>query len=228
MMSLTPTYNDRLKTEVLKAQENERSHLARELHDEMGQYLTAIHMHASILKQLKESQSIHESADVIDQLACDMLDLIHGKLEQLRGGKVTDFKHDLATQLQQLVNDWQLTNSEISITTSINGDLSDVGDEILHSVYRVTQECLTNISRHAKASNVTVTVDRVANFVALDISDDGMGFDLDKTVTGFGVKGMKERIAICNGRYSIETSKGAGTHISVSLPCHMPKTGVSI
>lgn len=226
MMNLTPTYNDRLKTEVLKAQENERSHLARELHDEMGQYLTAIHMHASILKQLKEPQSIHESADVIDELACNMLDLIHGKLEQLRGGKVIDFKHDLATQLQQLVNEWLLSNSEISITTSINGDFSDVDNEILLSVYRVIQECLTNISRHAKASNVNVTVDKVAGFVALDISDDGIGFDLEKTVTGFGVKGMKERVVLCNGSYSIETSQGAGTHISVSLPCLLPKTGV--
>jgi two-component system, NarL family, sensor histidine kinase UhpB len=226
MMNLTPTYSDRLKTEVLKAQENERSHLARELHDEMGQYLTAIHMHASVLKQLKETQSIHESADVIDQLACDMLDLIHGKLEQLRGGKFTDFKHDLATQLKQLVNDWQLTNSDITIVTSVNGDFSDIDDEILFSVYRLTQECLTNISRHAKANNVTVTVDRVANFVSLDISDDGIGFDLEKTVTGFGVKGMKERVAISNGSYSIETSKGAGTHVSVSLPCLLPKIGV--
>jgi two-component system, NarL family, sensor histidine kinase UhpB len=226
MMNLTPTYTDRLKTEVLKAQENERSHLARELHDEMGQYLTAIHMHASILKQLKEAKSIHESADVIDQLACDMLDLIHGKLEQLREGKFTDFKHDLAKQLKQLVNDWQLTNSDITIATSVNGDFSDIDDEILFSVYRLTQECLTNISRHAKANNVTVTVDRVANFVSLDISDDGIGFDLDKTMTGFGVKGMKERVAICNGSYNIETSKDAGTHVSVSLPCLLPKTGV--
>jgi two-component system, NarL family, sensor histidine kinase UhpB len=226
MMNLIPTYTDRLKTEVLKAQEKERSHLARELHDEMGQYLTAIHMHVSILKQLKETQSIHESADIIDQLACDMLDLIHGKLEQLRDGKFTNLKHDLAKQLKQLVNAWQLTNSDITIATSVNGDFSDIDDDILFSVYRLTQECLTNISRHAKANNVTVTVDRVANFVSLDISDDGIGFDLDKTMTGFGVKGMKERVAICNGSYSIETSKGAGTHVSVSLPCLLPKTGV--
>jgi two-component system sensor histidine kinase UhpB len=223
MMNLIPTYTDRLKKEVHKAQENERSHLARELHDEMGQYLTAIHMHATFLKQVNETQSIHKSAEVIDQLACDMLGLIHEKLEQLRVCRYTNFNHDLAKRVKQLVDDWKIGNSDIDIVASVKGDFSDVEDEVLFSVYRLTQECLTNISRHAQANNVTVTIDREADSICLDIRDDGVGFDLNQEAMGFGLKGMKERIAICNGIYSVESSKGSGTHVNVTLPCYQSK-----
>jgi two-component system sensor histidine kinase UhpB len=105
---------------------------------------------------------------------------------------------------------------------AINGPFSDIDTNTLFTIYRLVQESLTNIQRHSNANNVTITVERIEKFIALKVSDDGYGCDLNNSTQGFGLLGMKERVVECKGLFKTASSKGNGFAIYVLLPCNIP------
>lgn len=213
--------NHRLAQQMIRLQEDERKSLARDLHDEIGQCLTAIHMDASAILNAKHLAHTHESAKAIDSVARQMMDMVHTMLQRLRPGVLEEL--GLAVALQELVDLWQQRHPDICCTVHISQQLEDAEEGIAITAYRIVQECLTNIARHAHARHVAITVSRNGEDLTLLIKDDGMGFDTGSTPSGFGLAGMRERVEGLGGTVMIESEYAAnqpnsGVLIAVRLP----------
>ncbi|PHS23312.1 MAG: hypothetical protein COA83_10115 [Methylophaga sp.] len=206
-------------SEILRVKKRERHNLARELHDEMGQYLTAIHYYATSIVRLNETASIDDSANAIDHITYKLLDIIHKKIKQLRSEEFAEIELNFIENISQMIRDWRKNNSCISVDVQTTGIFTDVDSNVLLTVFRLTQECLTNISRHAKASSVLIRIRRVDGYIVLNVVDNGNGFDINRKTGRFGIVGMRERVAERNGVLKIVTSIGTGVNVSVHLPC---------
>lgn len=201
---------------VVQAQELERSRLARELHDETGQALTSILLG---LKPLEEALAEHPAraalADLREQVVSALQDVRRLAVE-LRPAVLDDF--GLVPALERLT-------SAFSEQTDIRVDFhSALGEtrlpgEAETTLYRVVQESLTNILKHANARHISVSIARRDSGVAAVIEDDGDGFDL-RTVRdeGIGLLGMRERLALLDGRLEVESRPGAGTTVVAEVP----------
>ncbi|HEX5173304.1 MAG TPA: GAF domain-containing protein [Gaiellaceae bacterium] len=201
---------------VVQAQELERSRLARELHDETGQALTSILLG---LKPLEEALAEHPAraalAELREQVVSALQDVRRLAVE-LRPAVLDDF--GLVPALERLT-------SAFSEQTDIRVDFhSALGEtrlpgEAETTLYRVVQESLTNILKHANARHISVSIARRDSGVAAVIEDDGDGFDL-RTVRdeGIGLLGMRERLALLDGRLEVESRPGAGTTVVAEVP----------
>ena len=201
---------------ILQVQENERKNLARELHDEIGQYLTAIHMDASAILATKELQSARESASAIDMLALQMMDIVHNMLKRLKPSGFDNL--GLEAALHELVGAWQNRTRDVMVDFQLEGEFSDINDSILIVIYRLIQESLTNVSRHAQAQNVLIKLSRTRDHILLTIIDDGKGYDITEEHDGFGLVGMRERVEELDGRFNLQSRTDEGVSINVALP----------
>ena len=208
--------NRHLTQQLIKVQEEERKNLARELHDEIGQHLTAIHVDATAILKAKTVDSSRDSALAIDTVARQMMDIVHSILHRLRPTGLDEFGLEIA--LQELINGWQQRHKEVSVKYDIRGVFNDLDDNLRITIYRLIQECLTNISRHAQAKSVAIFLVKFPDVIQLSISDDGKGFDPTMKSEGFGLAGMRERVEALEGKLEIETS-AKGTQINIELPC---------
>jgi signal transduction histidine kinase len=201
---------------VVQAQELERQRLARELHDETGQALTSILLG---LKPLEEALAEHPARAALtglrEQVVSALQDVRRLAVE-LRPAVLDDF--GLVPALERLTDAFA-EQSEIRI--DFHSALGDrrLPSEIETTLYRVVQESLTNIVKHASAHNVSVSLARRESTVAAVIEDDGAGFD-QRAVReeGVGLLGMQERLALVDGRLEIESRLGAGTTIVAEVP----------
>jgi two-component system, NarL family, sensor histidine kinase UhpB len=201
---------------ILQVQENERKNLARELHDEIGQYLTAIHIDASAILATKELQSARESASAIDIVALQMMDIVHNMLKRLKPSGFDNL--GLEAALHELVDAWQNRTRDVIVDFQLDGEFSDINNSILIVIYRLIQESLTNISRHAEAKNVSIKLSRTRDHILLTIIDDGRGYDITEEYDGFGLVGMRERVEELDGRFKLQSRTGEGVSINVTLP----------
>lgn len=208
--------NHHLTQQIIRLQEDERRHLARELHDEIGQQLTAIHVDAGAIMKARRLAAVRESATAISDISKQMMDMVHSMLQRLRPGNLHELGLEIA--LGELVDAWCQRNRGTSCQLNVDGDFVGVAEPVLVTVYRIVQECLTNISRHARASQVRIDCVREAGRIRLDIEDDGRGFDDRVTSGGFGLAGMAERVQGLGGEFSLQTGIGAGVRIHVRLP----------
>jgi signal transduction histidine kinase len=201
---------------VVQAQELERQRLARELHDETGQALTSILLG---LKPLEEALADHPArgalAELREQVVSALQDVRRLAVE-LRPAVLDDF--GLVPALERLTDAFA-EQSDIRLDFhSALGELR-LPSEVETTLYRVVQESLTNIVKHANAHHVSVSVARRASTVAAVIEDDGDGFD-PRTAReeGVGLLGMRERLSFVDGRLEIETRPGSGTTIVAEVP----------
>ncbi len=208
--------NHRLTQQIIRLQEDERKSLAQDIHDEIGQYLTAIHVDASAILGAKEMASAKESASAISSITRQMMTTIHELLQRLRPRVLDELGLGLA--LAELIHSWRQRNRNITLIHTINSDLGVIDESVTITAYRVMQECLTNVSKHAKAQRLTINVTQDEKCVYMEIEDDGVGFDATKSNDGYGLAGMKERVQGLLGNMSIHTSIGHGTRITVLLP----------
>ncbi len=208
--------NRNLTQQLIQVQEDERKNLARELHDEIGQHLTAIHIDASAILKAKTIEVSKQSASAIDQVARQMMDIVHNILQRLRPSGLDQFGLEIA--LQELINGWQQRHKDIVVKYDVRGVFNDLDESILITIYRLIQECLTNISRHAQAKNIQIYLIKYPETIELSIEDDGKGFDQTVKPGGFGLAGMRERVEALVGKLDIKTSP-EGTKISIELPC---------
>lgn len=215
--------NRALTQNLYSIQETERCHLARELHDELGQWLTAIHAEAqAVLCMSVGEPTIRASVQAISESATEMHEVIRGMLRHLRPALLDEL--GLADSLRELTNKWCLHNPNIIFEFALEGNLNGLSENINVTVYRIIQEALTNICNHALAKHVSVclslepgeTPDAAAVF--LRITDDGKGFDPNQAFKGFGLVGIRERAIAAGGVFSSFSAPGRGVRIDVRLP----------
>ncbi len=218
--------NHRLTQQIIRLQEDDRKNLARDIHDEIGQYLTAIHVDASAILNGKKLSVVKQSAQAISLVTRQMMDMVHEILQRLRPRALDELGLSLA--LGELVHQWRQRHRKVNIVYNIANNIGPIDDVVSITVYRVLQECLTNIAKHANARRVSINVKQDKQHISLLIEDDGVGFDLSQSPKGFGLAGMKERVQGLMGVMKIETSKKArqeesdvenpGTRIMIKLP----------
>ncbi len=217
--------NHRLTQQIIRLQEDERKNLARDIHDEIGQYLTAIHVDASAILNGKKLSLAKESALAISSVTRQMMDMVHEILQRLRPRVLDELGLSLA--LGELIHQWRQRHRTIHLIYYIESDIGPLDEVVSITAYRILQECLTNIAKHAHAHRVNINVQQDALNISLQIEDDGVGFDPDLMVKGFGLAGMKERVQGLMGEMSIVSSKSSingadmahqGTRIMIKLP----------
>jgi two-component system, NarL family, sensor histidine kinase DevS len=201
---------------VVQAQELERQRLARELHDETGQALTSILLG---LKPLEEALADHPARAALAELRAQVVNALQDVRRlavELRPAVLDDF--GLAPALERLTDAFA-ERSDIRVDFHSALGETRLPSEVETTLYRVVQESLTNIVKHANAHNISVSIARRGSTVAAVIEDDGAGFD-QRAVGGEGVGllGMRERLSFVDGRLEIESRPGAGTTIVAEVP----------
>ena len=191
--------------------------IARDLHDTLGQNIGFLRMKLDHLSQtkLKPQQNLNAEITNMLKVANESYDLIRGTLTVLQSGGLSD--------LFALLNQYALQVEERSpfeINVSSQGEPRPLAPNQVRQLFFVFREALSNVEKHANASDVSVDLIWNEDHLALTIADDGQGFRMDDTQVRkhYGLKFMRERIELLNGLFSVQTSKGTGTHISIALP----------
>lgn len=207
-----------LSQQLVKAQEAERKNLSRELHDHVGQLLTALRMELGRIDRLRSpaddgvAQAVAEGRALVDSMVRTVRDLALG----LRPTMLDDF--GLHPALEWLVRDVSRRFS-LPITLSVQGDIDSVPDRERTCAYRAVQEALTNAVRHAEATEVSVVVRRAAGQLEVSVADDGVGIDpLKAPGSGLGLLGLEERVRELGGEFSLENRPGGGVLITLRVP----------
>ena len=218
--------NHRLTQQLITLQEEERKNLARDLHDEFGQCLTAIHTDASVMLKLSQTKypEIRDSVQAITQLSRHLMDMVSGLLQRLHPGILDEL--GLVLAVEDLVETWRTHNENVVCDVKIGDNMpGHIGDVVKITVYRLIQECLTNVSRHSGASEVKLTINHLFKGgghmgLQISVSDNGKGFDASNT-GGFGLPGMRERVEGLGGEFMINTPTGNGTEIAAWIPIEL-------
>ena len=211
----TQQQNEALTSHSLTIQEEERQYLSQELHDEFGQSLTAIKVMAVAANQESaDIKKIHRSiVSVCDQLFTvvrSMMRNLHPMMLKELGLKPT---------LEDLVLRWNERQSAIELSLKIEENVNCLDDKVSIQIFRVIQECLTNILRHAEARQVMIELQLgTEGNLKLQVKDDGKGCERDKLNSGFGVLGMQQRIKNLGGEMLIQSELGQGMVVKAMIP----------
>lgn len=211
-------YLQELSTRLIGAQEEERRNVARELHDEVGQALTAVQVELSLAQ--RRLSSAGQSAGLLT----DAASITHTALETVR-----DFSQLLHPALLDDLGlaaavEWQARTFEarhgIRVEVAHDNLTRRLPRAVELAAYRIVQEALTNIGKHARATACVINLRRQDSDLEISVEDDGLGFDpADMADTrGLGLVGMRERAALLDGRVALESARGAGTRVRVRLP----------
>ncbi len=211
-----------LALRLLQVQDEERKHLARELHDETGQLLTATSLcaHAILIQSENKEAAIHENAEFIIECISKTQGAVHDVIHSLRPSLLSEL--GLADSLRDLAKNWKRQNPKVTLELSLEDDSDNLNDLLNISIYRFVQEGLTNVAKHAEASHVSVQLNREtgSDELILTIADNGKGLDLACHTEGFGLRGMQERATAVGGELTISSRPGEGVHIVARLPVH--------
>ena len=202
---------------LYSAKEDERLALARELHDEMGQTSTAIRTEVAVLQRIgRLHPEADESVKRIGESAQHLSQMTRQMLHRLRPPALDSM--GLEQALMSLCDNWQQntqTVCEFKVPTLPEG----LNDYACVTVYRIVQEALTNVTRHAHAKHVRVELTLDSQGLNLNIEDDGQGMaDTQAVHPGFGLLGMQERVASVAGRISISSKLGQGVRLAIQIP----------
>jgi len=212
------TENRQLIRASLEVQEQERKHLARELHDELGQCLTAIQADAELISDISRDKDkrITTSAGAIIDVSSRVYDVVHSMMHRLRPSILDHL--GLVEALKDEIDAWKKRHTNTTCDFICSGDLNNLDERIRINLYRIVQECLTNISKHATANNICIELFNVNENILLRVTDNGSGFDMTSSSRGLGIIGMRERVASIDGNMELETSPGDGLTISITVP----------
>jgi len=210
--------NRQLIRASLEVQEEERKYLARELHDELGQCITAIQADARSIRDLSSrcDPRVNISADAIMSVSTRIYEAVHSMMQRLRPGVLDHL--GLVEALREAVNDWQGRNPGIRCTFEYAGDLAGLGERVNITVYRIIQECLTNITKYASATRVAVSLVNSSGSLSLEVADDGQGGKQPPSGAGLGLIGMRERVEALGGEFRLETAPGDGYRLAITIP----------
>lgn len=213
--------NRRLAQQYVRLQEAEQKRLARELHDELGQYLNVIKLDAVAIRDglLSDPASLRERAEAIVANGNHIHAALTALIRQLRPVGLDEL--GLGAALEHCVDTWRPRLAGVQVDLELAGELGDLSEALTLTLYRVVQEGLNNIAKHARARHVTLQVRRVTSptdAVTVRIADDGVGFDPAAPTHGLGLLGMRERIAALSGRLEANSPPGGGFELVVRLP----------
>lgn len=214
--------NAYLAQRSLEIQEDERRYLAHELHDEMGQSITAIKALAVSMQERARDHDVTlaDRAGVI----VDVSSTIYARVRQMmtRLHPVILDELGLVTALAAMIDDWNTHHEECFCHFQPARALPELNQTARINLYRIVQEGLTNVARHAGATEARVSLDLEAGeppCLRLEVSDNGVGFAPGARRAGLGLPGMRERVAALGGSLVLTTAPGAGTHYLVRVPC---------
>jgi signal transduction histidine kinase len=201
---------------VVAAQELERQRLARELHDETGQALTSILLGLNGIEDARSEGEVAKAADDVRQLVISTLQDVRQLAVELRPKALDDF--GLLPAVERLVEGFgEQTGIKVELAARLGTDR--LPSEIETALYRITQEALTNVVKHAQASRVSIVLARRENSVTAVIEDDGRGLEESRDgEEGLGLIGMRERIELLGGKLSLESSRASGTTVAAEVP----------
>jgi signal transduction histidine kinase len=201
---------------VVEGQELERARLARELHDETGQALTSILLGLKRVEDAKSREEASEATAALRGQIVETLQSVRRLAVELRPSALDDF--GLVPALKRLAETFG-EQSGIAVDIQTRLDPERLPKEIETALYRIVQEALTNVAKHADAKRVSIVVTRRENAVTALIEDDGHGFGAGgERGGGLGLVGMKERVGLLGGRLAIESTEGAGTTVVAEVP----------
>ena len=216
-----------LSQQLVATQEEERKKLSRELHDHVGQTLTALRMELGRIDRVRGTapaglaQAVAESRALVDDVVRTVRDLALG----LRPSMLDDL--GLQPALEWHIRDFS-RRFGLPVQLTVTGDFNDLPDQHRTCVYRVVQEALTNCVRHSEAKRIEVTVSRHRNGLAIRLKDDGVGLSEARPRTGLGLRGIEERVRELGGTLSIASAAGQGTTLSVDLPLSVSEPEVPL
>ena len=216
------TMRGQLVSKVIAAQEEERKRIARELHDETGQCLTSLMLFMRALEDVSDVDQVRDGLRQLRAMTAEALDKVKRISAELRPSVLDDL--GLTAAIERYVSDFS-AQTGLQVCLEVQGmEGVRLSREAEVAVYRIVQEGLTNVARHAQASLVILDIKRSLNDVVLTLSDNGRGFDLealmssDDTARRMGLFGMQERASLVGGRFSVDSRVGRGTRIRLEIP----------
>ena len=219
-------YRQRLETELaarrtlteqlIRTEENTRKSLARELHDEIGQNITAIQIQSQLVKRAPGREQTLEAANQINDLARRIHHSTRQLLRQLRPPALDELSFKDA--LHHLVNEFAFAERGIRCRFDYQLENTPENETVRFTLYRLLQELLNNVCKHADASDVSITLRQQEHSLFLDVADNGVGI-LPEKIPGFGIQGMRERVSALGGELTLESSNG--TRVIVNLPTNL-------
>ncbi|GBF10493.1 ATP-binding protein [Tepidibacillus sp. HK-1] len=212
----------KLLEKSIKAQEEERKRIARELHDETSQSLTSILLGLSMLNEQKDEQERVNLLQNLKTMIQHTLKEVHEMAWQLRPSVLDKF--GLTVALERYIEEYQHKYA-IDVDLYMDGIKENrMQAEIEIAIYRIIQEALTNVARYAQSQNVSVIIDQIGNLLSVIVEDDGIGFNVDQVLKrdpskyNLGLHGMQERASLIGGTITIESKQGKGTTIFLKVP----------
>jgi signal transduction histidine kinase len=225
------TDNRRLSQQYVRLQEAERKSLARELHDELGQYLNVIKLDAVAIRdgRLTDATSLREQAGAIVTNGNHIHTVLTSLIRQLRPVGLDEL--GLGAALEHCIDTWRPRLPDVRLSLELSGEFGDLTEAVTLTVYRVVQEGLNNVAKHAAAGQVTMRLERTPpgtgspDFVTVTIADDGVGVDTKVPTQGLGLIGMRERVAALAGHLEISSTPGSGFQLKAQIPVEGSRNG---
>ncbi len=227
--------NRRLTQLIQVRLEEERRNIARELHDELGQCVTAIKTIGTAISNRHDetSQETRDNAGTIVSVASHIYDVVHGIIRQLRPSALDHL--GLSEALHEAVTVIESRHPELHVDLELGANIEGLGEQINITVYRIVQECLTNVVRHARATRVYISVSQITgtdfdnkhvarsepgNALRIQVRDNGKGLEQRAATdtTRFGLMGMRERVQALGGRFEISGQPGEGVRVDAIIP----------
>jgi signal transduction histidine kinase len=208
----------KLSARLRHAQEEERRTISRELHDDVGQKLTAMRMELGTLERLRDDRGEFDTRLAeLKALAEQTLHVIRDIAAGLRPAVLDDL--GLPAAVQKQAREFS-KRTGVTVTVSVDGGLEELRDPHRTYIYRIAQEALTNCARHSKADKIALTLLGRDDRVELTVVDDGVGFDQSRLphASGLGLIGMEERVRELGGTAVVQSSPGHGTSVRVTIP----------
>jgi signal transduction histidine kinase len=224
------TERSHLLRRLASAQEEEQRRISRELHDQIGQTVTGLSLGLKALEQgLAKGDAAAATAQLrwLEQLATQIGRDIHRTASDLRPTAIDDL--GIFRAIEAYVAEWQ-ERYDVRVDIQTFGRDHPLPPDVAAVLYRLVQEGLTNVLKHARASKVSIVLEKKPEGLALVLEDDGIGFDPDSVgrnasgagkVSGLGLSGMKERVALLDGTIAVESAPGKGSTIFVQIPLEM-------
>lgn len=218
--------NHALLQRILEVQEDERKRIARDLHDDLGQYLSAIKAQASsLLVDANITADAKVSAKSITSSANHAYQATHDLIRSLRPVALDEL--GLSASLEHLVDTWRSINTgalivnpevkQVNYLLNIKGNIDVLSESINIAIFRIVQEALTNCAKHAQANTINVSIVNYQQELIIIIDDDGIGFDTTRSTIGFGLLGIQERVESLNGDLQIFSQHKSGVKIMITI-----------
>lgn len=206
----------RLTRRLLHIQEEERRAIARELHDEMGQSLSAMKAMAVSMRQVSVDTKLRDIAVSLIAQCDHLFPIVRGMMQRLRPLMLEEL--GLKAALEDLLDSWRSHCPQIRWNMTCAESVNDLPEPLQINLYRIAQEALSNAVKYAEPTVINVTLSVESKRIALAISDNGHGFDPQTTLSGMGLTGMRERVHGLDGEFFVHSAPGQGARIEASIP----------